>query len=188
MQSSGQDRRIASPAGYSATELDGEYNVRSGYEGGKWIEIRYGRPIKRSRNLFDTDDWREALMDGAEVWRAGANVSTRLSTETDLLFNNTLLPAGNYTVFIDFNQEPWQFIVSSWSAQLTYDYENKAALWGAYDYSSDKDIVRAPMELVRLNHSFDQLSWQFVDVSNSAGKLMLLWDKIQATVSFTVPQ
>lgn len=185
-----QPNPIASPAGESATEVAGSYSAREGYEGGKWIQIHYGRPIKRQRNLFDLPDWREALLDGAPVWRAGANVSTRLTTQIDLYFAGTKVPAGEYTVFIDFGQseatkKPWTFIISSWPAQPNYDYENKEALWGAYDYTDDRDIVRAQMIVEVSNRSFDQLSWHFTDVDSENGALTLLWDSIQATVPFS---
>ena len=56
---------------------------------GKWIELRYGRPLKRGRDLFGADDFVEFLNDGADVWRAGANYSTRLITEVDLRIAGT---------------------------------------------------------------------------------------------------
>ena len=76
-----QERRVASPPGRSATQVGGTYDERAGYVGGQWIEIRYGRPIKRGRDLFGPADYREFLNDGAPVWRAGANQSTQLLTE-----------------------------------------------------------------------------------------------------------
>lgn len=178
-------RRVASPAGFSATEVGARYDVVLGNRAGKWIEIRYGRPIKRNRNLFEVYDWREALLDGAPVWRAGANVSTRLTTQLPLLFGDTTLPSGEYTVFIDFKPDGWEFIVSTWPAQINYVYENKEALWGAYEYTSDRDVLRVPMQVVDLPQSFDQLSWQFVDMTENSGRLVLLWDKIQASVPFS---
>ena len=45
-----QARRPASPAGTAATEIGGRYDTSGNepvYKGGKWIEITYGRPIKR---------------------------------------------------------------------------------------------------------------------------------------------
>ena len=46
--------RPASPAGTAATQVGGTYD-RSGdepvYKNGKWIEITYGRPIKRGRDF-----------------------------------------------------------------------------------------------------------------------------------------
>ena len=54
---------------------------------------------------------------------------------------------GTYTMFIDLKPNNWTLIVSSWKAQTRYDPNNKAELWGAYDYTPDKDVVRAPMTL-----------------------------------------
>ena len=162
------------------------YDERAGYVGGQWIEIRYGRPIKRGRDLFGPDDYREFLNDGAPVWRAGANQSTQLITEVPLVFGAQAIPAGEYTVFIDLATEPWTFVVSTWPAQQTYDYENKEALFGAYAYTPDKDIVRVPMVREAAPYAYDQLSWQFVDVRGSGGRLALFWDAVVASVPFTV--
>src|SRR5687768_2274647 len=73
-------RRIASPPGSSATQIGGVFDARTGFVNGRWIEIRYGRPLKRGRDLFGTADFVDFLNDGAPVWRAGANQSTRLIT------------------------------------------------------------------------------------------------------------
>ena len=88
-----QSRRPMSPAGSSATQIGGDhFDGRQGFVGGKWIEITYGRPITRGRDLFDPDDFAEFLNDGAPVWRAGANVSTRLFNELPLELGGTRSP------------------------------------------------------------------------------------------------
>lgn len=182
-----QTERVASPAGSSATQVGGRYDPRAGYVGGKWIEIRYGRPIKRGRDLFGPPDFAEALADGAPVWRAGANVSTRLLTEAPLAIGGKTIAPGEYTVFIDVKRDEWTLIISTWAAQLKgYDTNDTSALFGAYDYTPDKDVVRAPMTLEVLPRSFDQLSWGFLDVSETGGRLALLWDRQLASVAFTV--
>jgi DUF2911 family protein len=177
--------RPASPAGASAAEVTGRYNERGAYVGGKWIEIRYGRPIKRGRDLFGPPDFAEALNDGAPVWRAGANVSSRLMTELPLLIGGTLIAPGEYTLFIDLKRTDWTLIVSSWPAQTTYDDKNKQALWGAYDYTPDRDLVRLPMRIETLPHAFEQLSWEFVDITDTGGRLAIIWDNKLASVAFT---
>jgi hypothetical protein len=180
-------RRVASPAGASATEVGGRHDEREGYVGGRWLEVRYGRPIKRGRDLFGPPDFVEALNDGAPVWRAGANVSTRLTIETDIVIAGRAIPPGDYTLFIELApRDRWTLIVSRWPAQSTYDYSNKAALWGAYDYTPDRDVVRAPMQVEQLPHSFDQLSWQFLDMTDAGGRLAMLWDRKLASVRFAV--
>lgn len=184
---SAQPRRAASPPGASATEVGGNYDARSGYVNGRWLEVRYGRPLKRGRDLFGPPDFVDFLNDGAPVWRAGANVSTRLITEAPLTIDGRAIAAGEYTLFIDLApDDKWTLIVSSWPAQTTYDDANKAALWGAYEYTPDRDVLRAPMRVERLGHSFDQMSWQFMDMSPSGGRLAMVWDKTMASVEFRV--
>ena len=179
--------RLASPPGQSATQVGGgTYDGRAGYVGGPWIEIRYGRPIKRGRDLFGPSDYVDFLNDGAPIWRAGANATTRLLSEVALTFGTEVVPPGEYTVFIELDTNPWTFIISTWPAQQTYDQENTEALFGAYEYTPDRDIVRVPMTRETLPYSFDQLSWQFLDISNRGGRLALLWDATIASVAFTV--
>ena len=181
-----QERR-ASPPGRSATQVGGgTYDERAGYVGGQWIEIRYGRPIKRGRDLFGPSDYVEFLNDGAPVWRAGANATTRLLTEVALTFGSEVVPPGEHTVFIELATDPWTFIVSTWPAQQTYDQENTEALFGAYEYTPDRDIVRVPMTRETLPYSFDQLSWQFLNMSSRGGRLALLWEATITSVTFTV--
>jgi Protein of unknown function (DUF2911) len=181
---SAQNRRIASPPGTSATEVGGQYDERLGYIGGRWMEIRYGRPIRRGRDLFGPSDYPDALSDGAPVWRAGANVSTRLMTEVPIVIGNKTIAPGEYSLFIDLTPKQWTLIVSTWPAQIEYDTRNKAALWGAYEYTPDKDVVRAPMTREKLSHSFDQLSWEFLDVNANGGRMAIIWDNQLAFVPF----
>lgn len=182
-------RKPASPAGTAATQLGGKYVAVQGgqrYEGGKWIEVTYGRPIKRGRqNLFGAGaDYGKALCDGAPVWRAGANQTTRLKTELPLVFDGKTLPAGEYSVFIDLKEAGWTLIFSSWPAQEKYDPKNKTALWGAYGYTPDKDVLRVPMKLGTLPFSMDELTITFIDMTADSGKLALMWDKMIASVPF----
>ena len=174
----GGGRRPASPPGSSATQV-----------GSKWIEITYGRPLKRGRTVFPAgaDYAKITHTDGANVWRAGANVTTRLKTEAPLVIGDKPVPVGDYSIFIDVKSpSDWTFIVSSWPAQTNYDPNNKAALWGSFGYTPDKDVARAPMTVTTLPFSIDELAWEFVDVTASGGKLAIMWDKTMASVPFKI--
>ena len=184
-----QERRILSPPGHSAVQVGGNFDpIQYGYLGGAWIDVYYGRPLKRGRDLFGPPDWAEMLNDGAPVWRAGANQSTRLVTGTALTIAGTRVEPGEYTLFIDLSDEGWTFIVSTWPAQETYDYDNRDALFGAFEYTDDRDVLRTPMELETLPVAFDQLSWQFFDMTASGGRLALIWDTKMASVRFSVAE
>jgi hypothetical protein len=183
--------RPPSPAGSSATQVGGKY-VPGGegpvYQGGKWIEITYGRPIKRGRNLFGGTgaDYGKTVNPDAPVWRAGANFTTQLKTEVPLVVNGKTIVPGSYTMFIDLKPNNWTLIVSTHEPQTQYDANNKTQVYGAYNYTPDKDVVRAPMALGTLPFSIDQLAWEFVDMTDTGGKIAIMWDKTVASVPFKV--
>jgi hypothetical protein len=181
--------RQPSPEGTSAAQVAGRYvsgPQGSSYQGGKWLEIVYGRPLKRGRDLWGSGaDYGTKLNDGAPVWRAGANVSTRLKSEAPLVIGGKTVPAGEYSLFIDLKPNNWTFIVSRWPAHPTFP-GTKEALFGAYDYTPEKDVVRTPMKLETLPYSVEQLTWAFADVTEAGGRLVLTWDKMMASVPFTV--
>src|SRR5580765_1974973 len=186
-----QGGRPASPAGTAATEVLGKYDTSGGepvYKGGKWIEITYGRPIKRGREVLGGSgaSYGKVANPDAPVWRAGANNSTQLKTEVPLVIAGKTVAPGTYTMFIDLKANNWTLIVSNWKAQTRYDPKNTAEIWGAYGYTPDKDVVRAPMTLGTLPFSVDQLEWAFTDMSDTGGKMTIMWDKKVASVPFKV--
>jgi hypothetical protein len=184
-----QGGHVASPPGVASTEIRGKFagGAEPEYRGGKWIEVTYGRPIKRGRDLWGAgQNYGQMLNSGAPVWRAGANMSTRLKTELPLVINGKPVPAGEYSLFIELKPQAWTLIVSRWAAQKDFNPADKNALWGSFDYTPAKDVVRAPMKLETLPHSVDQLTWQFLDMSDAGGSLAIEWDKTIASVPFKV--
>src|SRR5256885_12784458 len=186
-----QGGRPASPAGSAATEIGGKYDTSGAepvYKGGKWIEITYGRPIKRGRDVLGGTgaNYGKVANPDAPVWRAGANVSTQLKTEVPLVINGKTVAPGTYTMFIDLKPNNWTLIVSNWKAQTRYDPKNTAEIWGAYNYTPDKDVVRAPMTLATLPFAIEQLTWAFTDMTEAGGKIAIMWDKSVASVPFKV--
>ena len=203
-----QTPRPPSPPGTSAVQIGGRYvegrqsiqeiadpKVRvlfatrgPLYEGGRWIEISYGRPLKRGRDLWGAGEtYGQQLYAGAPVWRAGANVSTRLNTEVPLVIDGTTIAPGEYSLFIDLKPGRWTFILTSWEPQReVFNPNDRTALWGAYGYTPDKDLVRAPMTLETLPHSLEQLTWNFADMTESGGLLTIAWDTVMATVPFEI--
>ncbi len=174
-----QEGRVASPAGSSATQLG---------ENGKWLEITSGRPIKRGRDLFGSGaDYGTSLRGNAPVWRAGANISTRLKTEAPLTIGGKTVAPGEYSLFIDLKSPTdWTLIVSSFKAKRSGSDPQPGALWGAYEYTPEKDVARVAMTVQTLPIAIDQLTWTFADVSAQGGKIVLLWDTRAASAAFGV--
>jgi len=192
-----QEKRPMSPKGTAATQVGGKWVKPAGrgdftlggqtYQGGKWIEITYGRPLKRGRDLWGSGaDYGKSSLVGAPIWRAGADETTRLKTEWPLVINGKTLPPGEYSLFIDLKEHNWTFVVSSLPAQKGYDPAEKVATYGAYNYTPAKDVLRAPMKLETLPHSIEQLTWAFVDMSDAGGAMAISWGNQMASIPFTI--
>jgi hypothetical protein len=186
-------RKPASPPGTAATQVAGKWawgepDAPPRYSGGKWIEITYSRPVLRGRTaIFGTAaDYGAKVSDGNPVWRAGANQTTRLSTEVPLVFGGKTLPAGEYSVFVALKPGAWTLVFSKQPFQQKYDPKNTTETWGSYNYDQSQDVLRVPMEVGTSPHSVEQFTIGFVDMTQAGGKLAMWWEKTVATVAFTV--
>jgi hypothetical protein len=158
-----------SPRGTAAIQVGGTWSGTGNdrrYTGGSWITVDYGRPILRGReNIFGTGgDYGKTVNPDAPIWRAGANETTRLTTQVPLEIGGKTIPAGEYNMFVDL----------------------KVLLYGAYNYDSKFDIVRAPMRLSTSATSIEQFTIGFADVKPDRGVLYMAWERTIGSIDFTV--
>lgn len=184
--------RPLSPRGIASAHVGGKWVNKDDptYVGGQWIEIDYGRPIKRGRaNLFGSGaTYGQQLNAGAPVWRAGANQSTRLKTDVPLVFGGRTVPAGEYSVFVDLKEQEWTLIISRHAAQQTFNPQDTAALWGSFGYTPDKDVLRAKMKVESLRFSVEEFTIAFLDMTDAGGRLAMMWDRTLGSIPFTLGQ
>jgi hypothetical protein len=198
-----QPQRPMSPQGSAQAQVLGTWVKgprpaftlgREQYQGGKWIEITFGRPLQRGRDLFGSganygkaaNDVGTPTFPAPPVWRAGADQTTRLKSDVPLILAGKTVPAGEYSLFIDLvRPSEWTLIVSSWPAQQKFDANDKSALWGAYGYTPDKDVARVPMQVEALPFAVDQLTWTFLDMKTEGGRIALMWGNTLASTAFT---
>lgn len=97
------------------------------------------------------------------------------------------IAAGEYSVFVDLSQDGWTFILSTHAAKESGRAPGEG-IWGAYGYTSDKDVVRAPMTTSETTHSADQFTIGFFDVTEEGGVLSMTWEHTMASIPFAVVQ
>ena len=177
----------ASPRGSAATQVGGAFNSEGAYQNGSWIVVDYGRPILRGReNVFGSGDtYGDGFLLGAPLWRVGANQSTRFMTEVDLVFAGGRLPVGDYSVFAELEDAEWTLIFSAWGAKESFREENADALWGAFEYTPERDVLRTAMSVETAAMSADQLIITFTDMTQAGGNFTVWWDDQLATAPFT---
>lgn len=139
--------------------------------GGAKIEITYGRPYKKGRDVWNTA---VTQVPGKDVWRMGADEATTLETSAALKFGDLTVPAGEYTLFL--GQQPdgnRQLIISKQTGQ-----------WGT-EYNAAQDLGRVDMKRQDAAPT-EQLTIAVEPSTAGGGVLKVTWDNLTYSAPFTV--
>jgi len=177
----------ASPAGQASVQVGGAWEKTADgqrYKDGKWIVVDYGRPLLRGRtDIFGTGaEYGKHVMDGSAIWRAGANDTTKLTTQAALVIGGKTIDPGVYNVFVELKPGAWTLVLNTQTRQEKYDPNDKVNLFGAYNYDSKFDVLRAPMTVRAADQSVEQFTIGFVNVTGNAATLTMAWEKTVASV------
>jgi hypothetical protein len=181
-----------SPAGQATVQLGGtwEKTAEGGprYRDGKWVVVDYSRPLLRGRrNIFGSGaDYGKQVMDGAVIWRAGANDTTRLTTQAPIQIGGKTIPPGVYSVFVDLKPGNWTFVLSTQPVQEQYDPKDTVKLYGAYNFDPKFEVLRAPMTVRTADSSVEQFTIAFVNVSESRATLTMAWETTVAALDIAL--
>ena len=150
----------------AASQMSPADTVRANVAGAN-IEVAYSRPGKRGRQIFGN------IVPWNQVWRTGANAATQLTTDRDLVFGTTVVPAGKYTLWTMPTPTGTKLIINSQVGQ-----------WGT-DYHADKDFARVDLTNKTLAQPVEQFT---IAVAPQApgGVLRMAWDDREFTIPFTV--
>src|SRR5690349_6027333 len=99
------------------------------------ISVEYHAPGVRGRKIWG------GLLPYGEVWRAGANETTKISFSKDVTINGTNVPAGDYGLFV-IPQKPG----AAWTVIISKD----AKMWGAFAYNKEHDLLRVDVKPVAI--------------------------------------
>jgi hypothetical protein len=135
--------------------------------GGANIVVAYSRPFKRGRPIFGN------LVPWNQVWRTGANAATMFTTDKDLVFGTTVVPAGKYTLWTLPAPTGAKLIINSETGQ-----------WGT-DYHADKDFTRLDLTTRQVSPPVEQFVIGIVP-RGTGGLLRFAWDDREYAVPFTV--
>jgi len=137
--------------------------------GGANVVVAYSRPFKRGRVIFGN------VVPWNQVWRTGANAATVFSTDKDLTFGSTVVPAGKYTLWT---------VPTPTGAKLIFNSET--GQWGT-DYHADKDFVRVDLAGRQISPPVEQFVIG-VAPRGTGGVITFSWDDRQYSAPFTVKQ
>lgn len=134
---------------------------------GAKVSVTYGRPYMKGRKVVG------GLIPYGKEWRTGADEATTLVTDKDLMFGNTHVSAGTYTLYTHASEKGWQLAINKQTGQ-----------WGT-EYNAAQDLGRVPLTLSKTPAPVEQFTIAIADTP-AGGDLRLTWDTTQATAAFTV--
>ena len=105
----------------------------------------------------------------AAPWRAGANENTTITFSTDVKIEGQPLRAGTYGFFIAMGSND----------DATLIFSNNNSSWGSFFYDPKADALRVNVKTQKMNESVERLKYEFMDETDDAATVALLWEKLK---------
>jgi tetratricopeptide (TPR) repeat protein len=126
------------------------------------VSVDYSRPAMRGRVIFGD------LLPFGKVWRTGANMRTKFTTDSDLKIEGKELKKGSYAILSVPNKDAWELIFyteyQAGGAPATID-ESKVAL--------KVSVKTNPMD-----YPVENFTIGFGDLADGvSGNMYIMWDK-----------
>jgi len=150
----------------SETAAEGKLEIPSprkkttGNVNGVNVTIDYGSPAVRGRKIWGV------LEKYGKVWRAGANATTSISIDKDIIIGGESLAAGKYAFFIIPDENEWTIIFNR-------DWDE----WGAYNYDSSQDVLR-----FTTLPKWEEMNQERLIYSITGDALTFTWEKVRITL------
>ncbi len=152
--------QLRMPAGSPTFELKGTVGLAD-------VKVVYSRPSAKGRKVFGR------LVPFGEVWRTGANASTKISFSQDVKIEGNPVPAGEYALYSIPGENEWTIILSK---NLTW--------WGSLGYDAAEDFLRFTVPTKHPSSHYETFTVSFSDFKMNSAKLNMKWEKTKAV--FTI--
>ncbi len=129
------------------------------------IAVAYGRPSLRGRAL-------DVLVPRGQVWRAGSNDATTISTDRPLAFQGFTLTPGTYSMFVLVEAGRWTLIF------------NRQTGMSGLERDPAQDLGRVPMPTRSDAPGAEKFTIDVV-TRGRGGALVFMWGGVEATAAFT---
>jgi hypothetical protein len=139
------------------------------------VTISYGRPFTKNPKTGEARKIWGTLVPWEKAWRTGSDEATTLITQKPLMFGETTVPAGAYTLYT----------VPSETGASKLAISKNLGGWGV-PVDEKNDLARVEMKKEPLDKPNDQFTMAVAKNPAGGGVIKLMWDDTQFSVPFTV--
>lgn len=133
------------------------------------VKLSYSRPSAKGRKVFG------GLVPYGEVWRTGANASTKLTFAEDVKIQGNPLKAGTYALYTIPGETEWTIIIHT-------NTRHRALSGGVY--KQEEDAFRFKVKPARTSAFVETFTIQFGDITTNSMSTKLAWEN--TAVKFTI--
>ena len=137
------------------------------------VNLSYSRPSAKGREVFG------GLVPFGEVWRTGANASTKLTFTEDVKIEGNALKAGTYALYTIPNEKEWTIIVHTNTSHRSIAGDV---------YKKEEDAFRFTVKPEKTDNFVETWTIKFTDLSTDSCNLMMEWEntRVKFKIEFDV--
>lgn len=137
------------------------------------VKLSYSRPSAKGRKVFGE------LVPFGEIWRTGANASTKMTFAEDVLIEGNALKAGTYALYTIPGETEWTIIIHS---------NTKHRSIAGDVYKPAEDVFRFKVKPNKTSNFVETFTIGFGDITTNSTKVAIAWEntEIKFTIEFDV--
>jgi hypothetical protein len=136
------------------------------------VSVDYSRPAMRGRTIFGD------LVPYGKLWRTGANMRTKFTTDSDLKIDGKELKKGTYAIFSVPNKEAWDIIFYT-------EYQGGGA---PAELDESKVALKFSAKTNMTEHAAENFTIGFGDLADGvSGNMYIMWDKTMVMAKIETP-
>ncbi len=136
------------------------------------VAVDYSRPAMRGRTIFGD------LVPFGKLWRTGANMRTKFTTDSDLKIDGKELKKGTYAILSVPNKEAWDIIF----------YTEYQAGGAPAELDDSKVALRFSAKTMAMEWPVENFTIGFGDLADGvSGNMYIMWDKTMVMAKIETP-
>lgn len=135
------------------------------------ISLEYSRPSAKGRTVFGE------LVPYDQIWRTGANASTKITFEEAVYIGGKSLNAGTYALYTIPGKEIWTVIVHS---------NLKLRSLAGEAYKEENDVFRFQVPSMNTSEYVESFTMQFGNIKADKLDVLLSWENTTIAIPITV--
>ncbi|MBX3292217.1 MAG: DUF2911 domain-containing protein [Acidobacteria bacterium] len=128
------------------------------------VKLSYARPSAKGRKVFGE------LVPFGEIWRTGANASTKLTFTEDVKIAGNPLKAGTYALYSIPGEKEWTMIIHS-------NLRHRSLAGDVY--RQEEDVFRFKVKPAKTAGFVETFTIAFTDIMTTSANLTLSWENTE---------